>query len=426
MGNPVVSFIVPVRDRLEVLSCVQTILSIASDNIECVVSDNSSRPTPGLSDLQQRDHRLRVVRPHSTLSMSDNFEFALEHARGEWIFPIGGDDGVVSHRFERVFGHLTSTESDVVSGGTVDFFWPGAFSLFHSQTHERVTGRLSWWSSQQLASLKRHDPHSELSRIAQGRRKTQVGFSPPVKIYGAGALRVSALRKIRSQTGGRVFASQTPDWFCSVAASAAKMKVSWLPVSFVIQGASLSSNGLKTVRSQRWRMAGAHFSRRQDGPMALNGSCRNFNLLLLDAWNQAMMGEPLESSVSRRNLLRWVMRSTPSALTQETIDLLTQSGFDVPIRVSSRLALLSRFPWADIFGRLSVRKDMLLALLLSGQYVRVIDGPLNNLLDVNRLLTAWDNHYPGGITGRGAPVGLRQWRLLEWSGISVRALPSLV
>lgn len=83
---PRVSVLVPTRNRPELARlCVATALTACSSEDEVVLADNSDDAV-GL-DAQVADPRLRVLAPEPgrILAMPDNWERALQAARGEWV-----------------------------------------------------------------------------------------------------------------------------------------------------------------------------------------------------------------------------------------------------------------------------------------------------------------------------------------------------
>src|SRR5687767_2195524 len=94
--RPLISIVIPTRERVETLrSTLRTALNQESQRIEVLVSDNAS--TDGTAEFVAsiRDPRLRYVNPGQRVSMSDNWDFALRSARGEYVVIIGDDDAVV-------------------------------------------------------------------------------------------------------------------------------------------------------------------------------------------------------------------------------------------------------------------------------------------------------------------------------------------
>ena len=98
MKHPRYSIVVPTRERHETLrACLRTIVEQTHDDYEIVVADNASGPETRAVCESFRSPRLRHVRCSEPLSMNDNWERALDAARGEWVTFLGDDDGLMPY-----------------------------------------------------------------------------------------------------------------------------------------------------------------------------------------------------------------------------------------------------------------------------------------------------------------------------------------
>lgn len=88
--RPFLSFVLPTRDRPELLEkCLQYLALQEGDNFEVIVSDNSVlRPCKNVVSPFLNDGRFTYLRPEKPLSMPDNWDFAIEHAKGQYITVI--------------------------------------------------------------------------------------------------------------------------------------------------------------------------------------------------------------------------------------------------------------------------------------------------------------------------------------------------
>jgi glycosyltransferase involved in cell wall biosynthesis len=123
--RPLISIVIPTRERIETLrSTVSTALDQRSQRIEVLVSDNAS--SDGTAEFVKSigDERLHYVNPGRRLSMSANWDFALEHARGEYIVIIGDDDAVLPGNVDRLITDMEHHPSDVYSWPKHVYVWP--------------------------------------------------------------------------------------------------------------------------------------------------------------------------------------------------------------------------------------------------------------------------------------------------------------
>jgi O-antigen biosynthesis protein len=97
---PLVSLIVPTRDRVELLrSCVESILDRTTyENIEVVVVDNQSTETRALDYLQEiaKQHRVTVLRFDRPFNYSAINNWAVARCRGDVIGLVNNDIEVIS------------------------------------------------------------------------------------------------------------------------------------------------------------------------------------------------------------------------------------------------------------------------------------------------------------------------------------------
>jgi hypothetical protein len=97
------SIVVPTYNRAALLQhALPTAFEHIFDYFEIVASDNDSTDATAEVLAGCADPRLRVVRPDRTLSMVDHWEFALGHARGDWVLFLCDDDALLPHCLARL------------------------------------------------------------------------------------------------------------------------------------------------------------------------------------------------------------------------------------------------------------------------------------------------------------------------------------
>ena len=121
--HPLFSVVVPTRNRGHLLrSCLHSALCQTIDNYEVLVSDNSSSDNTAAVVREMRDPRIRYVRTPSDLSMPDSWEFALNHARGEFITYLCDDDAILPQLLESIEGVITSSNAEVISWASCVYY----------------------------------------------------------------------------------------------------------------------------------------------------------------------------------------------------------------------------------------------------------------------------------------------------------------
>jgi len=199
-GNPLLSVIIPTRERAETLRyTLRTALDQRSPNFEVLVSDNFSQDNTAQVVKSFSDPRLRVINPGQRLSMSDHWDFALLHARGDYILFIGDDDGIVP-------GALDQLEASILRTRCLVYCWPRPI--------------YNWPMDGKPANVVYLPPTTEPSEIdledlARLAASTG-GWNRFIPCMYHSAVAKSIPDSIREKTG-RVFHSTQPDVFMSMA-----------------------------------------------------------------------------------------------------------------------------------------------------------------------------------------------------------------
>lgn len=120
---PRFSIVMPTRNRAAILPwAVQSALAQDHDDFEVVVSNNDSSDDTR-EQVAKLDHpRLRYVETDRTLPMPDSWEFAIGHARGDWVGILCDDDALAPHCLSRLAAHLDELAE---AGRPVEMaYWP--------------------------------------------------------------------------------------------------------------------------------------------------------------------------------------------------------------------------------------------------------------------------------------------------------------
>jgi len=120
-----ISVIIPTRERAKYLAySVQTALAIDDKNIEIIVSDNASEDDTADVIGCLDDPRLRYIRTDRRLSMRQNFQFALDHAKGDYVIFFGDDDGILPRQFPSLRSILEGKRPAGLSWRLPTYGWP--------------------------------------------------------------------------------------------------------------------------------------------------------------------------------------------------------------------------------------------------------------------------------------------------------------
>jgi hypothetical protein len=142
------SVLLPTRNGASLLEpCIRSVLRQERDDFELVVSNNAS--DDGTREILagfEDDERLVVVQLDEMVPVTDNWNVALRHSRGERITLIGDDDQLLDGYFDRADALIERHDDpDVLLFSAYGFAFPGFMDSPHSHYadpfHE-VTGGL--------------------------------------------------------------------------------------------------------------------------------------------------------------------------------------------------------------------------------------------------------------------------------------------
>jgi len=92
-NKPFFSVVLPTLNRAKYISfAIQSVLNQTFEDFELIVSDNSSTDNTEQIVKDFSDKRIRYLKTEKTFPMYDSWEFALDHAKGEYITFLGDDD----------------------------------------------------------------------------------------------------------------------------------------------------------------------------------------------------------------------------------------------------------------------------------------------------------------------------------------------
>lgn len=227
------SIIVPTRERPDTLKhCLRTILMQEDPRFEVIVSDNCSGPETRLVVESFQDSRIRYVRPDERLGMSENYEFALQHIKGDWVTIIGDDDGLLPNAVSRFFTMIEGTNVRVVSSLVCGFDWPGVVDK---------NGRLICLSRMGKPKKEIRETRYYLEQLLHNGGDYK---SLPC-LYTGGFMRADLIDEIKRKSSGQFYKSKIPDVYSGVAASSVDKKFLYVWEPLAIGGTSRHSNGLQ-------------------------------------------------------------------------------------------------------------------------------------------------------------------------------------
>lgn len=103
-------------------ACLRTCTAQDFDNIEIIVSDNSSGDAEDYV-RSLKDSRIRYIRPKSYLPMSAHWDFVLGHVSGDMMTFIGDDDGLMPGCINSLLDLLTEFKNTPIHHSLPNYYW---------------------------------------------------------------------------------------------------------------------------------------------------------------------------------------------------------------------------------------------------------------------------------------------------------------
>jgi len=113
---PQFSIVIPTRNRPGLIEgAIRSALSQTRSDFELLISDNSTNDETQAVLKTFDDPRIRIIRPAHSMLMHDHWQFAMDHASGEFITFLCDDDALHPRLLDIVARVIDSTGADVVT-----------------------------------------------------------------------------------------------------------------------------------------------------------------------------------------------------------------------------------------------------------------------------------------------------------------------
>jgi glycosyltransferase involved in cell wall biosynthesis len=116
MKKPFFSIVIPTRNRATLMRrAVQNALNQTFEDFEVIVSDNfSSDETPQIGRAFE-DKRVKYFRSEKALSVGESCEFAMSHAKGEYVSVLSDDDAQAKVFLETFYRLIEKEKAQIVT-----------------------------------------------------------------------------------------------------------------------------------------------------------------------------------------------------------------------------------------------------------------------------------------------------------------------
>ncbi|MCW5959737.1 MAG: glycosyltransferase family 2 protein [Pyrinomonadaceae bacterium] len=116
LKNPYFSVVMPTYNRAQFLPlAIKSVLKQTFDDFELIVSNGGSTDNTKNVVADFNDPRIRYIESKVKLDIGDNYQIALNEAKGEYITFLGDDDAFISTMLDRVYQIIKSSKAEIVS-----------------------------------------------------------------------------------------------------------------------------------------------------------------------------------------------------------------------------------------------------------------------------------------------------------------------
>ena len=245
--RPFISIVIPTRDRPELVKYSLYYLTQQSfKNFEVIVVDNFINAScKNEFDVYQNDQRFKYFQPETPLAMSDNWEYAIAKARGEYVTVISEKYLFRNDALEVLNQILNTKPADLVT------WWNETYLITKKQKGD-YSGRYVPQFKPETAQY--FSPLEELSKRLSFKRTPYSRNLGPEECLGkiySGCYHRSLIQKIKDKYG-RVFQPLMPD-ITSMTAALSLMPTCLdlrQPLMFVCASPEIS-NGFQTITNTK-------------------------------------------------------------------------------------------------------------------------------------------------------------------------------
>ena len=331
------SVLLPTRNGAKYLKiCIQSILNQTYDDMELIVFDNANTDGSGLIiESFSNDNRMKYYKSQTVVSVTENWNNALNKSSGDYVLMIGDDDYLLPGFFKKLELIIErNNEPDGITFNGYSFVYPGVIkdskTSFYSDPH---------FQYEEYLDRERLLPNYFLKSIVE----SMFSFRPRVPLN---ALPHLWSRKVINRLEGDLFRPPYPDHF---ALNSLLLKAkSWVfsPEKLYIVGVTPKSYGTLVFDSQEQEKAKNYLGIDDDFPGKLPGNPLINNM---HVWLE-LLKENYPESLEKINISR------SNYVKHQVYFWISQYRLKV-INFGSLLKLFRRLSFVDIIKLISVLWD---------------------------------------------------------------------
>ena len=331
------SVLLPTRNGAKYLkTCIQSILNQSYDDMELIVFDNANTDGSGLViESFSNDNRMKHYKSQTVVSVTENWNNALNKSSGDYVLMIGDDDFLLPGFFKKLELIIErNNEPDGITFNGYSFVYPGVIkdskTSFYSDPH---------FQYEEYLDREKLLPNYFLKSIVE----SMFSFRPRVPLN---ALPHLWSRKVINRLEGDLFRAPYPDHF---ALNSLLLKAkSWVfsPEKLYIVGVTPKSYGTLVFDSQEQEKAKNYLGIDDDFPGKLPGNPLINNM---HVWLE-LLKESYPDSLEKINISR------SNYVKHQVYFWISQYRLKV-ISFGSLLKLFRRLSFVDMIKLISVLWD---------------------------------------------------------------------
>lgn len=264
------SIVIPTRNRSEyAANLLYALNSSTEEDFEVIVQDNSESTDLSSVVLQLKDQRIRYHHTAQHLTMHENFDRAIDLARGEFVCAIGDDDGILIPAALASLRRARVRSAEALITELYSYSWPG---VVHSIWGD-MGGPIHKARNFPRQPERILDPKDELEDLYRRGAVGGLGLLP--RVYHGYVTRKSLL-SLKDECG-TCFPGASPDMANAVGLTKFVSRLFFDPAVTIISGHSPKSGGGSGT-------AGSHHSELTDAHHLPADSIKNWDERLPRFW----------------------------------------------------------------------------------------------------------------------------------------------
>lgn len=235
-NKPLLTVLIPtIKSRVDnrLLQAVQSAVAIPARDVEIIVHLDGSPGKPDYDILREiHDKRFRLIEHPDALTMSENWNAAMNHASGEYVILIGDDDAVRQDVYEVATWARKNQYDCVLQPNTKIYYWPSypSAGLAGHIRAMKPTGKVIPLDMENIRKYNSYGPKARHYKLLP-------------EVYH-GLMRREVMDAMKARTG-RYFGSAIPDLYFAFAMPPFLKKAVMIDYPFSLSGYSGKANSGK-------------------------------------------------------------------------------------------------------------------------------------------------------------------------------------